>query len=681
MPPGEKMQPPSGERTGKNRKKGFSALMGHFLLLFLLPAGNPGVSAQEKPLPGKSPVQEASLDSGELLLFQEIPLVVTTARDGVKPSLSPAPVSILSGEEIEWTGLTCIPELLLFLPGMDLARLDRIRYAGGVRGLHSFVADRTLCLIDGRNATHPAWGGTQYNFLPLMVEDLERVEVVRGPIGAAWGANAFNGAVNFITKRPEETQGTTLSGRIDEFGDYRGFLRWGSRWKDFFWRVSSSYERMETSSDALTGEDFDSNDSFRRTLLDARGEWKIEKGDTLSFGAAFGRNRTGDFPHMGFWPRKKGMIRNLRLFAKREFETPGGGSAYVQAFCNRESDDFPSEGRASSTEYDLEGQLTRSWIEGHKTTLGGNFRFTLVDPKDPRDPQEMRFLEDPIHEYWAGLFLSDQWTPVKGRTLEFQFRGDQYSGTGMDWSGRVSWLEELPGRGGEVLRLSLARSFRAPLSVFRRMEMDRFPLAGGGYAYHLEADKDLRNEEIHSLEAGFSARPADNLVLRADTYFQFLNDLIDAVQVSPGIYRFENSGRARAYGGELTLEWTTGPARLGVWYGYNGLHSHQDESFRSFRPTDHNAGAKALVDLSHGFRFSCFYRYADAVQTPGMHSLPMVHHLDAALGKELFGGRALFQVGVMDLLEKEAPKVYGWGNVLAFETPGRTFFARLSLSF
>ena len=665
-----------------SRGRGSRLILGLFLLFLSSPVTrSQGLSGSTRggQETGKKEKEEPA---GELLLFQDIPMVVSAGREATSQALSPAPVSVFTSEEIEWAGLTSIPEILQFLPGMDMIRIDRLRYAVGVRGLHSFGADRTLALIDGRNATHPAWGGTFYNFLPVMVEDIDRIEVVRGPIGAAWGANAFNGAVNIITKKPEDTRGITITGKVDEYGDNRTFFRWGSTAGDLDWRVSASLQHSESSSDAMSGEDFESNDSYKAFRFDGKGSWKMGKEDILSFGAAHAWNRIGDFEQLGYWVREKGRVEITRFFAKQEHTFETGTTAYIQAFCNRENDFLASEGRISSAEYDLETQVTGIWENDHRLTIGGNFRFITVNPKQPRDPQEIRMLKDTIHEYWTGLFLSDSWALDEKTSLDFQLRGDQYSGTGMDWSGRASWIEEIEDRERQVLRFSIARSFRAPSTIFRQMGVSRLPLGGGFYAYNLQANQDLENEEIYSIEGGYSWIPADNISLKVNTYYQFLDDLINAENPSPTIFRLENSGSGRAYGGEFEADSKVGPARLGVWFGYNGFHSRKrGKNYRAFRPADYKAGAKGRLSLPAGFHLSCLYRYSDAVQTPAVHHLPVVHRVDLTLSKVFLDGRATFQLGASDLFNRADPKIYGLGNLTAHKTPGRTFFTRLVLSF
>ncbi len=678
----------SGKISFPGRKGSLLFLVSLLLSIFLcpsLPAQGAGVRIpgprKEKGDEKKGKKKDSPLQAGELLLFQEIPLVVTAGRRPTAKTLSPAPVSLFTSKEIDRTGLTSLPEILSFLPGMDVSRVDRLRYATGVRGLHSFFADRTLTLIDGRNATHPAFGGTIFPFLPLMVEDIDRIEVVRGPIGAAWGANAFNGAINIITKKPGNAQGFTVTGRIDEFGDNRTFLRWGSRKGDLSWRLSSSYESIESSSDALTGENFDSNDSLKDFHFDGRGLWKAGDKDTLSFGASHGWNKTGDFEQFGYWPRKHGRVEITRTFAKHTHRFDPGTTAYLQAFCNREKDYFPSEGRLLTAEYDLETQVEGEWIEGHKFSLGGNFRFISIDPGKGA-PQELRFPDHQVYEHWAGLFFSDTWEFARRTTLDLQARGDHYSETGFDWSGRVSLLRDLGGDERQVARFSLAHSFRAPLFLFRRMSFSRLPLGGGIYGLNFLPSPGLDNEEIYSIEGGYSGKLAKGLSLNINTYYQFLDDLIGKKKIGPTEIRLANAGRARAYGGEIEADGRIGPVQARAWYGYNGFHSPQKERrFRSFRPARHQAGAELLADLPAGFRAACLYKYSTAIHTPATKSIPVTNRVDLTLGKVFAGGNATFQVGAEDLFRRTDKAVHGIGSFTGHETPGRTFFARLILTF
>ena len=163
-----------------------------------------GQAGAEKTTPSdSSKLFEMSLED-----LMEVP-VVSASRQEQKLSELSVPVTVITAEDIHYSGLTSIPEILRFALGVDVVRLDRSRYMVGVRGLESTVSDRTLVLINGRSTLDPVFG-TSWMELPVLVEDIERIEIVRGPGGAVWGSNAYTGVINIITKKPEDVKGGIL---------------------------------------------------------------------------------------------------------------------------------------------------------------------------------------------------------------------------------------------------------------------------------------------------------------------------------------------------------------------------------------------------------------------------------------------------------------------------------------
>ena len=133
--------------------------------------------------------------------LMNIPVVISASRLEQKISESPVSVAIITAEDIHASGLTNVPEILQFYGEVDASRQDRTRYIVGVHGLNSEYSDRTLVLIDGRNALNPVFGAPNWLQLPIFMEDIERIEIVHGPAGSVWGANAYTGVINIITKK------------------------------------------------------------------------------------------------------------------------------------------------------------------------------------------------------------------------------------------------------------------------------------------------------------------------------------------------------------------------------------------------------------------------------------------------------------------------------------------------
>ena len=113
--------------------------------------------------------------------------IVSASRKKQRLTDAAVPVSIITAEDIHYSGLTNLYEILQFAPSIDALQVDRSRYALGVRGLHDTWSDRTLTLINGRAADNPIFGGSEFLRQPLLLEDIKQIEILRGPSGAAWG--------------------------------------------------------------------------------------------------------------------------------------------------------------------------------------------------------------------------------------------------------------------------------------------------------------------------------------------------------------------------------------------------------------------------------------------------------------------------------------------------------------
>ena len=181
------------------------------------------------------PAESEGLLDMDMEDLMKVPVVVSASRQEQKITETAVPITIVTAEDIHYSGLTTIEDILRFYTGIDVSRsISRNSSTSvGVRGFQGLIADRTQTLIDGRIADNPFFGGTEFRFLPIFVEDIERIEIIRGPGGAAWGANAFTGVINIITKDPEDTLGLFGSTTWNSFGDSYTHMRYGDKKDDW----------------------------------------------------------------------------------------------------------------------------------------------------------------------------------------------------------------------------------------------------------------------------------------------------------------------------------------------------------------------------------------------------------------------------------------------------------------
>ena len=165
------------------------------------------------------------LDMKDLLKVK----VTSVSKKAQALSDAPSAVYVISQEDLRRSGVTNIPEALRMAPGIDVARINASKWAITSRGFNGANANKLLVLIDGRAVYTPAFSGVYWDAQDVLMEDVERIEVIRGPGATLWGANAVNGVINIITKRAEDTQGGLLTGGGGTLETGFGSARYGAK--------------------------------------------------------------------------------------------------------------------------------------------------------------------------------------------------------------------------------------------------------------------------------------------------------------------------------------------------------------------------------------------------------------------------------------------------------------------
>ncbi|MBN8442469.1 MAG: TonB-dependent receptor [Thauera sp.] len=185
--------------------------------------------------------------AADALFFGDVPIVLTASRMEQSPLDAPAAVTVIDREMIAASGFTELHDLLRLVPGFLVADWADGSPTIANHGLGDAYNGRVKVMIDGRTMTSPMWGNTLWRDLPIRVDDVERIEVVRGPNGAAYGANAFQGVVNIITREPATEDGVTLISRLGGNGFYDQGVRVNGRSDGAVdWRLSASRRGANT---------------------------------------------------------------------------------------------------------------------------------------------------------------------------------------------------------------------------------------------------------------------------------------------------------------------------------------------------------------------------------------------------------------------------------------------------
>lgn len=672
-------------------------LMNRFtIVLAVVTLGNPWALVFAKPDDANSLDELYDMSLEELMEVK----VVSASRQVQKVSELSVPVSAITAEDIHYSGVTAIPEIIQFYPGMDVLQVDRNRYSVGVRGMHDVHSEHMQTLIDGRAADSAVFGGAEWFRFPVLMEDIKQIEIVRGPAGAAWGANALTGTVNVITKDPDDCPGWLASTTWNHFGEGYNHTRWSSKLGNWRWRLSLGYGEQETSEDAIADDHFTSRDFSRDWRFDSKVIYRSSEQTKWTTGLGYANNETGDYEFLGLSRGLDSRFEYTRAFAKVDHQFDSGSTGYLQWFTNYDKTHDPSITREwTGLENDVEAQLNLAPTESHRVAIGGHFRWTRVNTDSPR-PQDFAFPDEPFSLQSSGLFVTDRWSVTRRLDVESQIRGEWYSETDLDWAGRLAALYGLDEKKDHILRIAGGRGFRTPQVGFDEFSLTRrpHPIVSGAYIMNINTlrDADLENEDTWSLEAGCTSRLSDNLTLKTNAYYQRFNNLIQTFYLSDPLAlgrRFtylDNGKGAHAWGNELELEMGGKSRTVSVWYAYNGFQEEvKGSTLRSYPPARHKVGLRGRYFLDDGWILNANYRYTDT--TPydqsgvavgsGLprNAAPPSHRLDVGLTKEF--GKSEVMLGVLNVFNKTNDIMQDRGTLAPHRTPGRTFFVRLLYRF
>lgn len=218
--------------------------------------------------------------------INDVPIVLSATRLAQPQTEAPAAVTIIDRELIKLSGAKNIAEIFRLVPGMHVGYFRGNRAVVGYQGLSSEYPQGVQVLIDGRSVYSPLFGGVDWSNIPLVMEDIERIEVIRGPNGSSFGSNAFQSVINITTSHAVQLNGLQLKTTVGERGYQRTLLRGSDSIGDLDYRISASH---------IDNNGYhDNDDDSRQDLFSARVDYQLTPKDSLqlNFGAVNTLNQT-----------------------------------------------------------------------------------------------------------------------------------------------------------------------------------------------------------------------------------------------------------------------------------------------------------------------------------------------------------------------------------------------------
>jgi len=218
--------------------------------------------------------------------------VTSVSKRTQKVADAPAAVFVITQDDIQRSGARSIPELLRMVPGLEVARIDENKWAIGSRGFNGRFDDKLLVLIDGRSVYTPLFSGVYWDVEDVMLEDVERIEVIRGPGATLWGANAVDGVINIITKSAKDTQSALVKSEGGDEQINENDVRYGGKVADKgYYRVYGKYVDWNSST-GLDGQY--AGDGWNQLRAGFRSDLTLTGADALTFQGDTYHSRDGE---------------------------------------------------------------------------------------------------------------------------------------------------------------------------------------------------------------------------------------------------------------------------------------------------------------------------------------------------------------------------------------------------
>ncbi|MEW5891961.1 MAG: TonB-dependent receptor [Pseudomonadota bacterium] len=530
----------------------------------------------------------AASEPSEALFLMELPSVLTASRLTQSPLDVPAPVTVIDRDMIRASGFTEIHDVFRLVPGFLVADWPQGPPSVVNHGLGDATSRRLLVLVDGRSVFDPFRGGVDWQGLPLRLEDVERVEVVRGPNQASYGANAFQGVINIITRLPGADPGVDLvmsRGRRG-FEDY--YVRGGGSGAAFDWRVSFSSRELSRFEDRGAKPSF-WDETNQRQVLNAHWAWRpdLRQEWRLQLGLSRGNDVAGTTLEPHKYPvHERGSDANFIQLAWRNSYAPGS--------------------EVSVQYYQHERKEREAYLKSNSPTLPTAWlpvEFGVDMRRDDIEFQQIHRFSPSLRGVWGAGLRHDQVESAHYLHGLGTVSGTQWQVFGnLDWQATPDWLLHAGAMlerhyltdtlfsprlaanyqfaPNHSLRLSAGRGYRAP-TLFEARAREVYPgtandIADVGYWSYLPLDP----ERVSFRELGYVGRfPALRLQVDARLYSDRYSRYIDSKTCNldanlcgfaqPAGYNraayswfgnakanyFYNSGELHVYGTELTLDW------------------------------------------------------------------------------------------------------------------------------
>jgi len=582
----------------------------------------------------KLPTDNNFIDlSLEELMTIKVIKVTSFSRHSQKLTEVPSAIFVITQEDIRRSGVTSIPEALRMAPGVGVQRIGTDKWAISIRGFNGRFANKLQVLMDGRSVYNPLFAGVQWDLQDTLVEDIDRIEVIRGPAASVWGANAVNGVINIITRKAADTQGGIIIGGGGSFE--HGFMkaRYGGKISNnSHYRVyAKGFTRDNMQS--VSGEKI--NDAWHQ----GRGGFRLDHAhgnDQFTLQGDIFYNAIGDTlnkallsSHVQDLSSARGHNTGGNIRFRWDRNISDQSSFMLQTYYDRTDYELLTATRFRSESFDIDFQHRFTLFDRHNLTWGANYRLyhnkffdTELISMVPRQRSNNLF---------SG-FVRDEIALIPERLkmmLGVRLDHNDFSGLEIQPDIRLTWTPDSK----NTVWMSIARAVRTPsraendiLLNTRLMEQSQAKLLSDSDLHMLPyilGSRNLKSEKLLAYELGYRYQFSSNASLDIATFFNDYDQLRDLaageiwLHLNPSPHQMlpvtlNNQASGTTYGIEVSASWKPNK-RLRFQGNYSFLKMHIDSN-PLFKLIDPTTGGADKANPQHQFSFRSNYDVTDKLQ-------------------------------------------------------------------
>lgn len=655
---------------------------------------------------GETPMTSGIPSSADLIQLSLEDLgnirVTSVSRKSESLSSAPAAIHVITQEDIRRSGVTSLAEALRLAPGLDVARANSRQWAIASRGFNGVFANALLVLVDGRTIYTPLSAGVFWEEADTVLEDIDRIEVIRGPGAAVWGANAVNGVINFVTKSSKETQGLLMSGGGGIEESAFGTLRYGGALgKDAHYRI---YAKHSDRDEFTTADGRSATDTWWLQQSGFRVDWDASDSDLVTlqsdyyYGELGGRiNLLSESPP-GLVPTEiRSKVEGLNVLGRWTRQLSGDSEMSHQIYYDRTDRGFRI-GREIRDTFDWDGQHRFQAGERNEIVWGGGYRYSADAVTQTQDFQ----LTDPnVGLQLFSAFAQDEITLVPDSlraTIGAKVEHNDFTGFEFQPSFRVSWTATEH----QTFWGAISQAIRTPARTERGLSYfvtppPAFDSLGFPVLIQAQGNPVFGSEKLVAYELGYRAQLSPRLTLDVATFYHDYDRLWSALvlpaelQASPIGEPFlripatpTNAGFGETYGVELSGTWQpVEPWRLRAGYTFLKMNLHTRGLIRSTAEDIETSNPEQQVfirsemDLGKNFEWGLGLRFVDSL--PALQ-IPNYLGLDARLAWKPSRNCEIAIIG-RDLLDDHHPEAAPSGIITQDVEVDRAVYAKVTLRF